>query len=143
MTENVKLSWIENKGVLIEVDGEIPHKFIVFKRDIEEKKDWHDGKKACEDIFCRMPTSKELSIIYDNKEEINKIMSENSGEPLKDEIYWSSSERSIYNAWGQAFSDGTIYDSNYKGYSRYVRPVLALQVLTLGGRQTSFLIKIQ
>lgn len=124
--ENVKLSWIENKGVLIEVDGEIPHKFIVFKRNIEEKMDWFDGKKACEDIFCRMPTSKELSIIYDNKEEINKIMSENGGEPLKDEICWSSSEESNNNAWSQDFDNGRI-NLNYGKYINiYVRPVLAL-----------------
>lgn len=122
--ENVKLSWVENKGVLIEVDGEIPHKFIVFKRDIEEKMDWYDGKKACEDIFCRMPTSKELSIIYDNKEEINKIMSENGGEPLKKDWYWSSSEYNLIYAWSQYFDNGNV---RYYGKSNhtYVRPVLA------------------
>lgn len=125
--ENIKLSWIENKGVLIEVNGEIPHKFIIFKRNIGKKMDWYDGKKACEDIFCRIPTSKELSIIYDNKEEINKIMSENGGEPLKDEIYWSSSEYGGSNAWYQGFSDGYINGNGYgKNDSEYVRPVLAL-----------------
>lgn len=124
--ENVKLSWVENKGVLIEVDGEIPHKFIVFKRNIEEKMDWHDGKKACEDIFCRMPTSKELSIIYDNKEEINKLMSENGGELLKEDWYWSSSELSNSSAWVQYFSAGYVGSIYLKDYSGYVRPVLAL-----------------
>ena len=119
----MKLTWIENKGILIEIDGEIPHKFIVFKRDIEEKKDWWDGKKACEDIFCRMPTSRELSIIYENKEEINKLMTENGGEPLKKDFYWSSSEYGNGNAWLQRFSDGLISYDKTNGY--YVRPVLA------------------
>uniref|UniRef100_A0AAU8B2F7 DUF1566 domain-containing protein n=1 Tax=Dulem virus 29 TaxID=3145747 RepID=A0AAU8B2F7_9CAUD len=121
----MKLTWIENKGVLIEIDGEIPHKFIVFKRDIEEKKDWWDGKKACEDIFCRMTTSQELSIIYENKEEINKLMTENGGEPLKEDFYWSSSEYSYNSAWSQSFSNGSIYRSYGKSDGNYVRPVLA------------------
>uniref|UniRef100_A0AAU8AV68 DUF1566 domain-containing protein n=1 Tax=Dulem virus 29 TaxID=3145747 RepID=A0AAU8AV68_9CAUD len=121
----MKLTWIENKGVLIEIDGEIPHKFIVFKRDIEEKKDWWDGKKACEDIFCRMTTSQELSIIYENKEEINKLMTENGGEPLKEDFYWSSSEYSYNSAWSQRFSGGYVDGDGKNGSNYYVRPVLA------------------
>lgn len=121
----MKLSWVKNKGVLIEIDGEIPHKFIVYKKDIKEKKDWWDGKKACEDIFCRMPTSRELSIIYENKEEINKLMTDHGGEPMKEDFYWSSSEYSSNYAWSQRFSDGAIHSYYYKANYYYVRPVLA------------------
>lgn len=123
--EKAKLSWIENKGVLIEVDGEIPHKFIVYKKDIEDKCDWWDGKKACEDIFCRMPTSRELSIIYENKDEINRLMTEHGGEPMKEDYYWSSSEYSYYSAWTQSFNNGYVDYGNHKGNNVYVRPVLA------------------
>lgn len=125
MKKEVKLSWIENKGVLVEIGREIPHKFIVYKHDIEKECDWWDGKKACEGIFCRMPTSKELSIIYENKEKINKLMVEHGGEPLKEEWYWSSSEYDDSWAWNQRFSDGYVYNGS-KNYSSYVRPVLAL-----------------
>lgn len=124
--KKAKLSWIENKGVLIEIDGEIPHKFIVYKHDIKEECDWWDGKKACEDIFCRMPTCKELLVISENKKEIDELMKEHGSEPLKDEYYWSSSENYSNSAWYVRPSDGNMYASNDKYYSRPVRCVLDL-----------------
>lgn len=124
--KKAKLSWIENKGVLIEIDGEIPHKFIVYKHDIKEECDWWDGKKACEDIFCRMPTCKELLVISENKKEIDELMKEHGGEPLKDECYWSSSESSNYGAWGVRPSDGNMGYYYDKSNSLPVRCVLDL-----------------
>lgn len=125
--KKAKLSWIENKGVLIEIDGEIPHKFIVYKHDIKEECDWWDGKKACEDIFCRMPTCKELLVISENKKEIDELMKEHGGEPLKDEYYWSSSEYDYYSAWVVRPSAGYMYGYDYyKNDSRPVRCVLDL-----------------
>ena len=125
--KKAKLSWIENKGVLIEIDGEIPHKFIVYKHDIKEECDWWDGKKACEDIFCRMPTCKELLVISENKKEIDELMKEHGGEPLKDECYWSSSESYYCDgyAWVVRPSAGGMY-YNPKSYSYRVRCVLDL-----------------
>lgn len=122
--KKAKLSWIENKGVLIEIDGEIPHKFIVYKHDIKEECDWWDGKKACEDIFCRMPTCKELLVISENKKEIDELMKEHGGEPLKDECYWSSSEGSNLDgsAWVVRPSDGSMggYPKDTSGRVRCV-----------------------
>lgn len=126
MKKEVKLSWIENKGILVEIGREISHKFIVYKHDIEKECDWWDGKKACEDIFCRMPTSKELSIICENKEKINKLMVEHGGELLKEEWYWSSSEYGSNDAWYQYFSNGSVNHANKTYGSLDVRPVLAL-----------------
>ncbi len=127
MKEKVKLSWVENKGVKIEVlSSEIPHSFVVFKRDLEEREDWFASKKACEDIFCRMPTAKELSIIYDNKKKINKLMQEHGGEPMKDEWYWSSSENYNSYAWGQYFNGGDVDINTKNDTTNDVRPVLAL-----------------
>lgn len=124
--KKAKLSWIENKGVLIEIDGEIPHKFIIYKHDIKEECDWWDGKKACEDIFCRMPTCKELLVISENKKEIDELMKEHGGEPLKDEYYWSSSEYNYDDAWHVRPSDGGMNDDYGKCNSRPVRCVLDL-----------------
>lgn len=124
--KKAKLSWIENKGVLIEIDGEIPHKFIIYKHDIKEECDWWDGKKACEDIFCRMPTCKELLVISENKKEIDELMKEHGGEPLKDEYYWSSSEYDYGGAWTVRPSDGSMYYSHNKNRSVPVRCVLDL-----------------
>lgn len=123
--KKAKLSWIENKGVLIEIDGEIPHKFIVYKHDIKEECDWWDGKKACEDIFCRMPTCKELLVISENKKEIDELMKEHGGEPLKDEYYWSSSEPNVNFAWDVSPSDGAM-DYYHKSNGDPVRCVLDL-----------------
>lgn len=126
--KKAKLSWIENKGVLIEIDGEIPHKFIVYKHDIKEECDWWDGKKACEDIFCRMPTCKELLVISENKKEIDELMKEHGSEPLKDEYYWSSSENYYdydHYAWVVRPSDGYMY-YYYKNGRYRVRCVLDL-----------------
>ena len=125
--KKAKLSWIENKGVLIEIDGEIPHKFIVYKYDIKEECDWWDGKKACEDIFCRMPTCKELLVISENKKEIDELMKEHGGETLKDKYYWSSSEKSTSGgtAWVVRPSDGGM-SLDLKNYSFRVRCVLDL-----------------
>lgn len=124
--KKAKLSWIENKGVLIEIDGEIPHKFIVYKYDIKEECDWWDGKKACEDIFCRMPTCKELLVISENKKEIDELMKEHGGEPLKDECYWSSSESTNGTAWNVRPSDGLMRNYGTKHSSGPVRCVLDL-----------------
>lgn len=124
--KKAKLSWIENKGVLIEIDGEIPHKFIIYKHDIKEECDWWDGKKACEDIFCRMPTCKELLVISENKKEIDELMKEHGGEPLKDEYYWSSSEGNYGSAWYVRPSDGAMSYGHNKTNSRPVRCVLDL-----------------
>lgn len=124
--KKAKLSWIENKGVLIEIDGEIPHKFIIYKHDIKEECDWWDGKKACEDIFCRMPTCKELLVISENKKEIDELMKEHGGEPLKDEYYWSSSEYDDYGAWGVRPSAGGVGYYGTKTIGRPVRCVLDL-----------------
>lgn len=125
--KKAKLSWIENKGVLIEIDGEIPHKFIVYKHDIKEECDWWDGKKACEDIFCRMPTCKELLVISENKKEIDELMKEHGGEPLKDEYYWSSSESNYYDFYAWVVSPFDGYVGNFtKTYSYRVRCVLDL-----------------
>lgn len=126
--KKAKLSWIENKGVLIEIDGEIPHKFIIYKHDIKEECDWWDGKKACEDIFCRMPTCKELLVISENKKEIDELMKEHGGETLKDEYYWSSSEYNYYygyDAWVVRPSDGHVDGYDETGSNR-VRCVLDL-----------------
>lgn len=74
-----------------------------------------------------MPTCKELLVISENKKEIDELMKEHGGEPLKDEYYWSSSENGNYVAWLVRPSVGGMYtyDGN-KDYSKPVRCVLDL-----------------
>ena len=74
-----------------------------------------------------MPTCKELLVISENKKEIDELMKEHGGEPLKDECYWSSSEGYYYDnfAWVVRPAAGGMY-YNPKSYSYRVRCVLDL-----------------
>ena len=73
-----------------------------------------------------MPKCKELLVISENKKEIDELMKEHGGEPLKDEYYWSSSEGDDYGAaWGVRPSDGLMF-TGLKGSSSRVRCVLDL-----------------
>lgn len=79
------------------------------------------------DLEDKRPLSLLEWLLYlENKEIIDKKLKEHSGEPLKDEYYWSSSEGYYggYSAWVVRPSDGTV-DSYHKNYSNRVRCVLA------------------
>lgn len=108
-------------------------------KDAPEKMDWDDAVKWCrnynidndDDIPYHLPTKEELMLIYANLTIINKSLEENSCGPLKDGWYWSSSEYNGNYAWGQYFYNGSVgYNGKTYG-SHYVRPVLALQVLSM------------
>ena len=111
------------KGIVV-VEDEY-HAFAMHPEMIEDV-DWYDGKKECEEIFAEMPNLRQCQAIYDNKEVLNKSLTAAGFAPIDDEIVWSSTEYSNYNAW--EFSMGNGYRSNYgKNHnSRCVRPVLAL-----------------
>lgn len=113
--------WIENKGVVIKpVNGPA---FAVYPKNIKPC-DWWDGKKSCEDIFCQMPTLKQLQLIFENKDLINRVLKEHKGEPLKDECYWSSTESYSLLSW-ELLMDYGFNNTSYKGNGYCVRPVLA------------------
>lgn len=78
------------------------------------------------DLEDKRPLSLLEWLLYlENKEIIDKKLKEHSGEPLKDEYYWSSSEDSSNRAWYVSPSDGYVYGNDGKGSSRPVRCVLA------------------
>lgn len=80
------------------------------------------------DLEDKRPLSLLEWLLYlENKEIIDKKLKEHSGEPLKDEYYWSSSEDLYYYdgyAWVVRPSDGSMTGSN-KNLSNRVRCVLA------------------
>lgn len=113
------------KGVLCVMTDNPEHKIVIGLEDAPEKQDWYDCKAYCEDNYMRMPTIKESSEIYAQKDAINKALKLAGGEPLKEDgFYWSSTEYSSYTAWSLWMDDGTryLYDKTDNGY---VRPVLA------------------
>jgi hypothetical protein len=85
-----------------------------------EQMTWEDAMKACADLGdgWRLPTKKELNILYKNKDKIGGFASG---------YYWSSTEfdaNYIY-VWGQNFYGGSQYDYG-KSNSAYARAVRTL-----------------
>lgn len=113
------------KGVLCVMTDNPEHKIVIGLKDAPEKQDWYDCKAYCEDNYMRMPTIKESSEIYAQKDAINKALELAGGEPLKEDgYYWSSTEYDYYTAWKLNLYNG--YRScNNKNFTYYVRPVLA------------------
>lgn len=110
------------KGIAVVEDDN--HAFLVLPKDIKEV-NWWDGKRKCEEQFAQMPNLRQLEVIYQNKEVLNKAFIAAGGEALDDEAYyWSSTEYNINLAWGLWMDDG-LRSYNLKDNYKYVRPVLA------------------
>lgn len=78
------------------------------------------------DLGYKRPLSLLEWLLYlENKEIIDKKMKKHSGEPLKDEYYWSSSEFNGYDAWYVRPSDGYVNFNYTKNSRKPVRCVLA------------------
>jgi hypothetical protein len=76
-----------------------------------------------------LPAIDELSLLWQNRFNINKTLSGNSAfgsisgaTQIFYNAYWSSTESDSSHAWGFSFSGGTAYD-NGKDYTDYVRAV--------------------
>ena len=90
-------------------------------------KDAYDGKEVNWDkaVEAGAPTRDDWYIILYFKKEINRLLKENGGEPIKDDYYWSSTEYNTLSAWCVYFYSGVVYSSG-KYYGFVVRPVAAL-----------------
>ena len=95
---------------------------------------WDDANSQCQSYaFCgnikgTLPTKEQLLSIYNNKSQINSLLSTNGGTQLSNRGYWSSTED--YNdSYTSGFfivmmSDGSVYSDHYFEDS-YARPILA------------------
>lgn len=111
------------KGIAVVEDDN--HAFLVLPKDIKEV-NWWDGKRKCEEQFAQMPNLRQLEVIYQNKEVLNKAFIAAGGEALDDEAYyWSSTEYDDDYAWILRMSDGYRFNDYKFNSLRYVRPVLA------------------
>lgn len=90
-------------------------KIEVAQSDFSKRMDWKDAKEACANLGngWRLPTKKEISKIYKNKDEIGGFASKD---------YWSSTVSNTSFAWGQSFYGGNQFDGN-KSSLNYVRAV--------------------
>jgi len=69
-----------------------------------------------------LPSKDELNELYVNLTAINAGISENGGEPISNDLYWSSTEYDYSGAWWQDFSYGNL-GSNNKNNAYNVRAV--------------------
>jgi len=90
-------------------------------KDFPEDMKWAEAKKVCQDLGdgWRLPTKMELNLMY---EQLHK---KGIGD-FTDHWYWSSTEVSAYEAWGQFFQDGGTFECTKDHDSQYVRAVRSL-----------------
>lgn len=73
-----------------------------------------------------IPSVPQLHLILLNINEVNKVLVEAGGEPMKDDWYWSSTEHSSGLAWFVCFYSGNTY-YHYKGGYIVVRPSVSVK----------------
>lgn len=119
-SEKPKIGDLYKSGIYI---GSYNGKDVVMALKDEEDEYAFDEAMDLED---KRPLSLLEWLLYlENKKIIDKKLKEHSGEPLKDEYYWSSSEYGHDYAWRVRPSDGGMYSYGDKYYSKPVRCVLA------------------
>lgn len=61
--------------------------------DAPEKMNWNDAMQYAKQKGGQLPSIDELTVVYLNREKINKALIDNGGDEFKtDDYYWSSSE---------------------------------------------------
>ena len=81
------------------------------------------------DADLYIPTAGQLAAMFLFRKELNKALELVGGTPMKEKIYWSSSEISAGNSWVVYFYDGYVNNVyNFDKYSSgYVRPCTAFE----------------
>lgn len=77
------------------------------------------------DADLYIPTAGQLAAMFLFHKELNKALEMVGGTPMKEEIYWSSSEYNAWYSWGVAFGSGYVGYRNGKYPDYYVRPCAA------------------
>jgi len=106
-----------------------------YKREIEALNDF-DMKSCTEhlrkagiafelDADLYIPTAGQLAAMYLYQKELDKALELVGGTPMKEEIYWSSSESNAWGSWYVGFNSGFVNYWNGKSYDHYVRPCTA------------------
>lgn len=110
-------------GILCNVTD--THEIGIMPVESEERINFNEAQQFCQAEGGRCPTIDELTGIFLNKNKINAALKAANLPELKESWYWSSTEYSSSYAWVLYMNNGNRY-TNAKGYSYYVRPVLAL-----------------
>ena len=98
---------------------------IVDLHDAPETMTWDEAKEYAHKEGKRLPSQRELMLMFVYQEKLNSALEEHEGKAWKRGWYWSSSEYSSYYAWEVSAGNGDVGygDKDYGSY--YVRCVLA------------------
>ena len=98
---------------------------IVDLHDAPETMTWDEAKEYARKEGKRLPTQRELMLMFVHQKKINAALEKHEGKAWKRGWYWSSSEYTGYYAWHVDANSGSV-GWGYKHYNyTYVRCVLA------------------
>lgn len=109
----------QNKGIYC---GELYGKQIWCDlHDAPKQMNWQQAMNYAKEKGGQLPSIDELTVVYLNRDKINKALVGNGGEPFKtNDYYWSSSENFSDYSWVLDMGSGSRY-SIYKNNSYYLR----------------------
>lgn len=98
---------------------------IVDLHDASKTMAWDEAKEYAHKEGKRLPSQRELMLMFVHQERLNSALKEHEGKAWKRGWYWSSSEYTNDFAWCVYADNGYVdwYSKNY--YDIYVRCVLA------------------
>ena len=77
------------------------------------------------DADLYIPTAGQLAAMFLFRKELNKALEMVGGTPMKEDVYWSSSESYAWDGWVVNFGSGGVGYWGLKCYDYYVRPCTA------------------
>ena len=79
------------------------------------------------DADLYIPTAGQLAAMFLFRKELNKALEMAGGTPMKEDVYWSSSEAGAWNSWSVLFASGSVgyWGNKYGSVGGYVRPCTA------------------
>ena len=80
------------------------------------------------DADLYIPTAGQLAAMFLFRKELNKALEMVGGTPMKEEVYWSSSEGNAWNSWNVNFDSGDVNLWSGKYLDNYVRPCTAFEL---------------
>ena len=122
-------------GYVIEVGPDGKHGLVVALQDQSSGVIWYESNDVCSNAAnhttsgsnfkdWRLPTRRELNLMYTQKSAINAAATANGGVAFATNVYWSSTENSFNSAWLQGFSSGN-QNNVSKSLTYFLRSVRA------------------
>lgn len=84
------------------------------------------------DADLYIPTAGQLASMYLYREELNEALKLVRGTPMKEDVYWSSSEVDAWDSWVVGFGSGGVFNWSNLFLSNYVRLCMAFELKKKG-----------